>query len=324
MGEPYLLDVKHLTKIYPTGIIGRKHIVAVDDVSFNLPGDKSIITALAGESGSGKTTIAKIVLGLLKPTSGEVLYKGKNIFKMSKKEFFNYRKEVQAIFQDPYGTYNPFYKVNRILELPIKKFGLASSKSEVKKMIAESLMTVGLSPEEVLGKYPHELSGGQRQRIMLARVFLLKPRLIIADEPVSMLDASLRAEVLDVFQKFRAEFGISSLYITHDLSVAYYLSDNILILYRGKVVEMGDIDAVVKTPAHPYTQALIKSIPIPNPEKRWRERLKLDLESFRLTEVRSGCAFYDRCPKAMEVCAKNKPEMVEIEKNHYVSCHLYT
>jgi len=325
-----LLEVNHVTKVFSTGGIFKKGVLkAVDDVSFEVSGKDPKIICLAGESGSGKTTIAKMVLGLIEPTSGEIKYKGKNIWKMTKQEYQTYRREVQAVFQDPFGAYNPFYKVGHILTLPIKKFKLASSKEEATKKIDEALRMVGLTSEEILEKYPHQLSGGQRQRVMLARIFLMRPTIIVADEPVSMIDTSLRAEILNIILGFKKEHGVSLLYITHDLSVANYLSDEIMILYLGEVVERGRTDAVIRTPRHPYTQLLVNSIPIPNPRRRWSEETSLEVAdteyvtSYSSTEVYPGCKFYDRCPHRMDVCKNNRPPIVAVEPNHQVSCYLY-
>jgi len=325
MRETHLLEARHLTKIFQirSGLRKKKYLKAVDDVSFTIGGDQPIILSLAGESGSGKSTIARMILGLLKPTSGEVLYKDKNIHEMSTKEWYNYLKEVQAVFQDPYSVYNPFYKVDHVLYQPIKNLKLATSKEEAYELVVRSLKAVGLSPEEVLGKYPHQLSGGQRQRIMLARAFLIKPQIIVADEPVSMIDASLRSGILNILLDFKKE-GMSCLFITHDLSVAYYLSDAIIILYKGRVVEKGSSEAVIKNPAHPYTQLLISSVPIPNPKKKWKERLELKVVDLAESVASDKtCAFYERCSQSMKICAKSPPQLVSIDKDHQVACHLY-
>src|SRR5258706_2473256 len=257
-----------LTKIYRGGLLNKDQNVALGGFSFVIPGETPQITTIAGESGSGKTTLANLALGFLTPTSGEILYRGKNIWKMSRRERFQFRREVQAIFQDPYGSFNPFYKVDSVFQMVIGKFKLAHNKVEAQKITDEALEVVGLRPKEILGKYPHQLSGGQRQRIMIARAFLLKPRLIVADEPVSMVDASLQVRIIEIFQQIKTEFNISFLYITHDLSTAYQISDDIFVLYRGSVMERGGIDAVIQHPRHPYTQLLINSVPVPDPDIR--------------------------------------------------------
>ena len=326
MGAANLIEVRNLTKVFPLGgIFRRRGLVAVDNVSFSIPAEKPKILTLAGESGSGKTTTARLILGFIKPTSGEVLYRGKNIWKMSKEEWKQYRREVQAVFQDPYSAFNPIYKVDRVLTIPIKKFRLASSEEEAKEMIHRALEMVGLRPDEVLGKYPHQLSGGQRQRLMLARAFLLKPKLIVADEPVSMIDASLRASVLNVMLDLKNKLGISFLYITHDLSTANYVSDDIIVMYRGSIVEMGPVDKVIEEPLHPYVKLLINSIPVPDPDLRWRDRIvlpKVEL-SAHIGEVR-GCKFYDRCPERIDRCARERPKLTKVDSDRCVACFLYT
>ena len=320
-----LLEVKHLTKVFSIGTFLRKgKLVAVDNVSFSIPADKPMILTLAGESGSGKTTTARLILGFIKPTSGEVLYRGKDIQKMNREEWKRYRKEVQAVFQDPYGAFNPVHKVDHVLRTPIRKFHLASSKEEESELISKALEMVGLRAEEVLGKYPHQLSGGQRQRIMLARAFLLRPKLIVADEPVSMIDASLRAGILNIMLNMRRKGSVSFIYITHDLSTAYYVSDEILIMYLGSVMEAGPVDLVIKEPLHPYVQLLLSSVPIPDPTHRWRGEIKLPaMELSRRIELMEGCKFYDRCPRRMPQCAKKRPELIDLGDGHKVACFLY-
>ena len=269
-----LLEARHVTKVFGGG--GLRHTpgtVALDDFSFRIDEDPPTITAIVGESGSGKTTLARLLLGLVTPTSGEVLYRGRDIRQLSGEEHRRYLRDIQVIFQDPYEVYNPFYKVDHVLETPIRKFRLASSRTEARQLMAETLNAVGLRPEETLGRHPHQLSGGQRQRIMVARALLLQPRLIIADEPVSMVDASLRVTVLANLLQLKQDFGISLIYITHDLATAYQISDRIIVLHRGTVVEAGDPEQVVKRPEHPYTKLLIGSIPLPDPERQWGDTL---------------------------------------------------
>ena len=317
-----LLEARNLTKLYSSGSIFRRRVVkAVDDVSFSISKDKATITTLAGESGSGKSTIAKILLGLIPPTSGQLLYNGMDIFKMNKDEMRAYRKEVQTIFQDPYAAYNPFYAVEHILSVPIKKFKLAGSRSEEKKIIEDAVQAVNLSPQ-IVTKYPHELSGGERQRIMIARALVMQPKLIIADEPVSMIDASLRAGILNSILELKDKHGVSFIYITHDLSTAYYLSDNILVLYRGSVVEAGDVETVIKNPKHPYLKQLITAIPIPDPEDRWKNRVALKTEEITYRVGETCCKYRGRCPEISEGSCEDKvPPLVLAEPNHYVACH---
>jgi ABC-type oligopeptide transport system ATPase subunit len=274
-----LLEMRSVSKIYGGGFLQKAGKVALKDFSLTLPMNKPRIVALAGESGSGKTTAARLALGLLEPTSGQILYKGVDLHRISRREALVFRREVQAIFQDPYEVYNPVYKVDHVFNVLVSRFRLAPDRAAARPLIADALRVVGLDADEVLGKYPHQLSGGQRQRIMVARAFLLKPRLIVADEPVSMVDASLRAAILSIMLKLKEEFGISFLYITHDLSTAYQYSDEIYILNRGEVVESGDSQAVIDNPTHPYTQLLIRSIPIPDPDLKWEGKLEIELEN---------------------------------------------
>jgi len=318
-----LFEAKNLTKIYGGGLLDKDHNVALDNFSLAIEGDTPQITTIAGESGSGKTTLANLVLGFLEPTSGEIRYRGKNIWHMSRKEHFAFRREVQAIFQDPYGTYNPFYKVDTVFKTVISKFKLAHGDAEAQKITENALEVVGLRPKEILGKFPHQLSGGQRQRIMIARAFLLKPRLIVADEPVSMIDASLQVRILDIFQQIKNEFNISFLYITHDLSTAYQISDDIYVLYRGCVMERGEIDSIIQQPQHPYTQLLINSVPVPDPDIRWEGRLQSSTAGKTQTETAVGCKFAGRCPHVMPKCLESLPPEFEINARQFASCYLY-
>jgi len=325
MTEEVLLAVNDLTKIFNVGnIFRRKTITAVDSVSFEIPPKK--VVALVGESGSGKTTISRMILLLEKPTSGEILYEGKqNIFEMPKEKRFEYKKNVQAVFQDPYSSFNHFYKSKHWLDITVNKLKLASSENEKQKKISEALDSVGLGPE-VLNKYPHQLSGGQMQRIMIARAFLANPKLLVADEPVTMLDPSIKAGILQVILDSKESSGMSVLFITHDLSMAYYLTDEIIILYSGSIVESGDARTLIDNPTHPYTQQLISSIPTPDPKKRWKTRIYLTTKGLTRalgTIETKGCKFLDKCPNATERCEKEKPCFIEVEKNHWVRCHRY-
>ncbi|QBD83521.1 ABC transporter ATP-binding protein [Ktedonosporobacter rubrisoli] len=251
---------------------------AVDNVSFSLDADPPQIVSLVGQSGSGKSTIARIILGLQKPTSGSVTYNGKDIYKLSSKEYDIYRREVQPVFQDPYGIFNPFYRVDRVFWTAINKFKLASSKQKGLALIEEALQAVDLRPEDVLKRYPHQLSGGQRQRVMLARVHLLQPKFIIADEPVSMLDAAVRVLFLNILLDFKQKYGMTTLFITHDLSTAYYVGGEIMVISRGQIVERGSVDTVLVQPSHPYTQMLLASVPVPDPDARWHEKTESPLK----------------------------------------------
>jgi peptide/nickel transport system ATP-binding protein len=267
-----LLELRHVGRVFGgAGVFKQQPVVALKDFSLAIDEDRPSITAIVGESGSGKTTMARVLLGLEVPTSGEVLYKGKLLKHLSGKEWRDFRRDVQAIFQDPFGVYNSFYKVDHVLTTPLRKFKLAKSPEEAHAMIDQALRAVGLNPADTLGRYPHQLSGGQRQRTMVARTLLLRPHVIVADEPVSMIDASLRATVLGNLLQLKRDFGISLIYITHDLTTAYQISDRIMVLYRGEVVEEGDPEQIVNRPEHPYTRLLISSIPEPDPERAWAD-----------------------------------------------------
>jgi peptide/nickel transport system ATP-binding protein len=266
-----LLEARDVTKVFGGGGLGaRPPTVALKNFSLTLEADQPTIIAVVGESGSGKTTMGRMLLGLDHPTKGEILYRGKNVRQLSRDESREFRIQVQAIFQDPFGVFNSFYRIDHVLTMPIAKFGLARNASESRAMIEQALRAVGLKPSDTLGRYPNQLSGGQRQRIMVARALLLRPKVIIADEPVSMIDASLRVSVLKNLLQLKQEFGISIIYITHDLTTAYQISDSIIVLYRGEVVEQGGVE-LVNAPQHPYTKLLISSIPVPDPNRPWGE-----------------------------------------------------
>jgi ABC-type oligopeptide transport system ATPase subunit len=277
--QPALLEMRHVRKVFGGGGLRRSSgTVALEDFSLTLSAAAPRIVALAGESGSGKTTVARLVLGFLTPSAGQILYRSKPVHAMSRHEAATFRREVQAILQDPYEAYNPFYKVDHVFSVVVRKFHLAHSRTEERRLTEQALEFVGLEPGETLGRYPHQLSGGQRQRIMIGRAFLLRPRLIVADEPVSMVDASIRSMILEMMLRLRDEFGISFLYITHDLSTAYQVSDDIIVLHQGRVVEQGNTQHVIDNPQDAYTQLLISSIPIPDPDVRWQGRLSLQQE----------------------------------------------
>jgi len=321
-----LLEVKNLTKIFYVGsIFRRQELIAVDNVSFSIPLERPLIFGIIGESGSGKTTVARLILGFIKKTSGEIFFKGKNIEKFKGKELKNYYREVQAIFQDPFGAFNMLHSVDRVLKTPIKKFNLAHSNNEAMELISKSLEAVGLNAENVLGKYPDQLSGGERQRVMLARAFLIKPKLIVADEPTSMLDASLKADILNIIKDFKEKSLISFIYISHNISEVYYVSDMLMTMYLGSQVEIGITKEVVKEPLHPYTRMLMDSVPVANPEQKWREKIMLPaIEVKQRIKLARACKFYDRCPKRMNICHTKIPALIDISKDHKVACFLYS
>ena len=320
-----LLEVINATKIYGGGFLqGRKEIVALQNFGLTIPAKPAKIITIAGESGSGKTTLASLVLDLTDLTSGEILFKGTDIGQMDRSQELAYRRQVQAVFQDPYAVYNPFYRVKHIYDLIMRNFKLASNKQEARDLIENALNAVGMQGEEVLHKYPHQLSGGQRQRMMVARAYLLEPSLIVADEPVSMVDASLRAMILDIMLRLRDENDISFLYITHDLSTAYQVSDEIHLLFQGSTVEKGDIVKVIENPKHPYSQQLIASIPVPDPDERWDSLISLPDDEQLRAHVESGCRFCPRCPQRMDRCLVQQPPLYQIDgMSHQVACYIY-
>ena len=314
-----LLELNNVSKVYQRGLINTHATVALQNFSLQLKEDEPTILTVAGESGSGKTTLAMLLLGFITPTTGEILYRGKNIVSLAGQDRLAYRREVQAVFQDPFAVFNPFYTVDHLLTVPIKRFKLARTAAEARRKMEEALTAVGLRPEDVLGRFPHQLSGGQRQRINVARALLLKPRLLIADEPVSMVDASLRANILETLRNLQRDHGVSIIYITHDLTTAYHIAKSIIVLYRGGVMEAGDVDKVIKEPKHPYTKLLVDSIPWPNLDKRWGSEPIKAREGFAAA---GGCPFMPRCPSAMEIC-KTRPPLFELDPKHAAACYLY-
>lgn len=268
--KPALLEVVSARQTFGGGLF-KEELVALDEFSLHLPMDEPKIVALAGESGSGKSTAGRLVLGFSRPTLGKVLYCGDDVSHLRGEARARFRREVQAVLQDPYEAYNPFYRIDRVFWSVIKAFKLADDTAGGERMISEALDLVGLRADETMGKYPHQLSGGQRQRLMIARAFMMKPRLIVADEPVSMIDASRRAQILEIIMRLKSDFRITFLYITHDLSTAYAACDDIIILNAGNVVERGPAREVIDNPQHDYTRLLVNSIPVPDPSVRWAE-----------------------------------------------------
>lgn len=316
-----LLEARNVGKVYGGGLLHRKQNTALTAASLTIEEAQPTIIAVAGESGSGKTTLARLLLGMTAPTSGQIRYKGKDLHTLTQEEHRIFRREVQAVFQDPFEVYNPFYKVDHALTTPIGKFFPQATAAETRRMIEEALQAVGLRPEETLGRYPHQLSGGQRQRVMVARALLLKPKIIVADEPVSMVDASLRATILESLLKVHEAFGISLIYITHDLTTAYQLSETILMMYQGSVVETGQVDLVIKQPQHPYTQLLIDSIPLPNPKLHWGQQELIQRQNG--AGAPHSCRFANRCPHVMAQCKEQTPPFYQTDPQRSVACFLY-
>jgi oligopeptide/dipeptide ABC transporter ATP-binding protein len=319
-----LLEIRNASKIYGGGFFRQRDVtVALDHLSYSIPDGQASMTAIAGESGSGKTTLALLMMGFLEPTSGQVFYRGKDVSTMSTAERRQFRREVQPIFQDPYEAFNPFYRIDHVLETPLKRFELAGSKREARTQIEEALERVGLRPNETLGRFPHQLSGGQRQRVGVARALLCRPRVIVADEPVSMVDASLRATILASLQVLNKELGISIVYITHDLTTAYQICDNIVVLYLGTVAEVGTVERVIRAPKHPYTQLLVSSIPVADRRRRWGDDAASDDAPLDAPSTRVGCPFAPRCPAVMDMCWQNPPPLYTPDEQRAAACFLY-
>ena len=314
-----LLELRNVSKVYSRGLINATQTTALEGISLTLKEDEPTILTVAGESGSGKTTLAMLLLGFIEPTAGQIVYRGKDISKLRGTDATDFRREVQAVFQDPFAVFNPFYTVDHLMTVPIRRFKLAKSRKEARDKMDEALTAVGLRPEDVLGRFPHQLSGGQRQRINVARALLLRPRLLVADEPVSMVDASLRANILETLRNLQRDYGVSIIYITHDLTTAYHIAKSIVVLYRGSVMEAGDVDTVIKDPQHPYTQLLVDSIPWPNLDQRWGEH---EIKARDVDAVGGGCRFQPRCIRAMDIC-KREPPLFRIDSHHTASCHLF-
>ncbi len=317
-----LLQIDDLTKVFTLRQgFSVTRLVAVDKARFALKSASSEIFALAGESGSGKTTLARMVLGLEEPTSGSIYFKDRDVTKLSNKERRSwFMKEVQPVFQDPFATFSPLKRIETYLYETAFNYGV-SKRADVDGYIDETLGSVGLSLREVKGRYPSELSGGQVQRISVARALLTNPSLLVADEPVSMLDASLRMSIVNLFMELKQRQAVSVIYITHDLATAYYVADHIAVMLRGWIVEQGPVEKVLGNPVHPYTQILKQSIPQADPDKKWTEKTNLaalEREEF----LRVGCKFAGRCPAMMEICQHSEPENRFVD-GRTVKCFLY-
>jgi len=323
-----ILRVVNLKKYFPLrrGFIEtllsrrRLYVRAVDGISFNVGEGK--VFCLAGESGCGKTTTARLILRLIPPTDGKVYYKGVDIFSLKGKELKRVRQEMQMIFQDPYQSLNPRMRIFDIVNEPLDINRKDLSYEEKREIVYKALEDVRLDPEEVVDKFPHELSGGERQRVAIARALVLRPRVIVADEPVSMLDASIRVSILNLLMDLKEKYNLTMIYITHDLAQVRYLGDDMAVMYLGKIVEMGPVDEVLDRPVHPYTQALISNVPIPDPTLS-RKKIVIRGEVPSPVNPPPGCRFHPRCPYAREICRREEPKILEIEKGHYVACHLY-
>jgi peptide/nickel transport system ATP-binding protein len=320
-----LLDVQQVTASFHVGgLLAGNRLVAVNNVSFALDNDRPEIFTLAGESGSGKTTLARLLLHDLDPTEGKVLFEGRDLATIRKRgEALEFMRKVQPVFQNPFETFSPLRRVEEYLYDTAVNFGRASNRRISRPIVDDALRQVGLSLDEVSRRYPHELSGGQIQRVAVARALISQPRLILADEPVSMVDASLRMAIVNLFRKLRDEQQVSVIYITHDLATAYYISDRIAIMQRGVVVEAGPVEAVLDRPLHPYTQLLKESVPKPVPDARsvWAKQIELGTTEIK-EYARVGCKFAGRCPHVMEICRQTDPPDV-VADGRTVKCYLY-
>jgi len=295
-------------------------VKAVDDVSFYV--SKGEVFGLAGESGSGKTTTGRLLLRLTDVTDGKVYFKGMDITKLSQRQLKPLRKEMQIIFQDPYESLDPRMNIKEIVAEPLRIQGIARTEDEVEERVKKILTEVEIvPPEEFMWRFPHELSGGQRQRVAVARAFVVDPEFVVADEPVSMLDVSIRAEVLNAMLELVQKRQVSFIYITHDLALAKHVCDRIAVMYLGKIVEMGPTEQVIDNPLHPYTQALIAAIPVPDPSYR-RGDLPISGEIPSPLNPPLACRFHTRCPYAFQECTEAEPPLVELEPGHWAACHM--
>lgn len=320
--QDVLLEVRKLVKHFPIrqGVLFTKEVgavQAVSGISFSVHDGETL--GLVGESGSGKTTAGRVIIRLLEPTSGEVIFAGKNVFRLPKDEMRELRKEMQIIFQDPYGSLNPRMTVGDIIGEPLQIHNLAKG-VEREKRVREILQVVGLNAFHAR-RFPHEFSGGQRQRIGIARALAVNPRFIVCDEPVSALDVSIQAQVINLLQDLQHEYGLTYLFIAHDLSVVKHISDRIAVMYLGKLAELAPKDALYRNPKHPYTQALLSAIPEADPTIK-KERIILRGDVPSPINPPSGCRFHTRCPNAMDICPKKEPEFFDSGGGHFVACHL--
>ncbi|RNB82320.1 dipeptide ABC transporter ATP-binding protein [Brevibacillus fluminis] len=317
-----LLVVNHLKKYYPItgGVFGKTvgTVKAVDDVSFSVKTGETL--GLVGESGCGKSTTGRSVMRLIEPTEGEVLFAGKAVTSLDQQELRKLRRDMQIVFQDPFASLNPRHNVESILEEPLIVHGIGSA-SERKKRVLEMLEVVGLTSYHAK-RYPHQFSGGQRQRIGIARALMVNPKLVVLDEPVSALDVSIQSQVLNLLQDLQKEFGLTYLFIAHDLSVVRHISDRVGVMYLGRIVELADKDALYSNPLHPYSQALLSAVPNPDPDIK-RERIILQGDVPSPANPPNGCTFHTRCSHVKEICRSIRPTFRDAGNGHFVACHLY-
>ena len=298
-------------------------VKAVNDVSFEVKEGETF--GLVGESGCGKTTLGKCIVRLLKPAKGKILYNDNGVMKdllnLDKKESHSMRKKVQIVFQDPYAALNPQHTILEAFDEPMRVHGIGGDKEQRKELIAKALELVNLQPDYMY-RYPHEFSGGQRQRICVAKALVLEPKLIVCDEPVSALDVSIQAQLLNLMKKLQAELGVTFIFIAHDLSVVQYMSDRIGVMYLGNMVELADSDELYNNTMHPYTEALLSAVPVPVYNAK-KERIILEGDVPSPMNPPTGCPFHPRCAKCMEICKQEKPKLVEKRDGHFVACHLF-
>lgn len=320
--EKKLLEINNLKKYFPVkaGVFKKTvaYVKAVDDISFFIKKGETL--GLVGESGCGKSTAGATILRLLEATAGEVIFDGRDILSLNKGKLREIRKEMQIIFQDPYASLNPRMTVADIVGEPLDIHNLVKNKQEKYERVSQLMNNVGLTVEQ-MKRYPHEFSGGQRQRIGIARALAVNPKLIIADEPVSALDVSVQAQVINILQDLQQEYGLTYLFIAHDLSVVKHISDRVAVMYLGKIVEMTAKDEIYLNPLHPYTQSLLSAIPIPDPSFK-KERIILEGDVPSPVDPPTGCRFHPRCPKAIDLCSSKEPEFKDYGNGHYVACHL--
>ena len=323
MAEEQLLEVRHLKKHFPIkgGVFSKTigYVYAVDDISFTIQRGETL--GLVGESGCGKSTTGRTILRLLEPTAGEVLFEGQNITELNKGDMRSLRREMQIIFQDPYASLNPRMTIGSIVGEPLEIHKIAKG-ADKEEQVASLLEKVGLRPED-MRKYPHEFSGGQRQRIGIARALGLNPKLIVCDEPVSALDVSIQAQVINLLGDLQEEFGLSYLFIAHNLNVVEHISDRVAVMYLGKIVELATDTELYSNPLHPYTEALLSAVPIPDPTAQ-KKRIILEGDVPSPINPPSGCHFHTRCPYKESICEEVVPEFKEVGGGHWVACHLRT
>lgn len=324
VGSKTLVDVRDLKMHFPLtrGIVLQRvvgYVRAVDGVSFSI--ERGQTMGLVGESGSGKTTIGRTIVRLYKPTSGQVLFNDKDLATMDGEALRQMRQRVQMIFQDPFASLNPRYTIGSLIAEPMHIYKVASN-AEIRERTLELLRVVGLRPEYI-DRYPHEFSGGQRQRIAVARALSINPEFVIADEPVSALDVSIRAQVLNLLQRLQQQFHLTYLFVSHDLSVVRHVADRIAVMYLGKIVELSDRDELYAAPKHPYTKALLSAVPIPDPQiEKHRQRIILSGDLPSPINIPSGCRFHTRCPMAQDICREVEPAFEAKEgREHYAACH---